>query len=306
VTEYAEIVYLSAFADSLANAWQRFGPGPAFPKIQEGDEEDGVWAAISELARTYPAWETILAETERRLSAMHNKGIVSIPFSSARYPPQLRIIEHPPPVLHIHGRPERLSTGVAVVGSRRATAQGLTAAEQLAAALAADRVPILTGMALGIDSAAVRGALTRKGVVLGIVPGSPLDVVPSSSADLYAKVPERGCIVGETTNFPQSTRSVAKANYLRRNRIISGLARLVFAFNPQLRGGTFNQMKWAARQDRPVVVLEESPGSQSDLPFRAVGIDVHAVGSSLLMQTAGRLWTSPGVNKRDAQQRLTA
>ncbi len=137
------------------------------------------------------------------------------------YPQYLLQISNPPAVLYGIGHLRWLNhPSIAMVGSRNATPQGERNAENFAENLCTQGLCVVSGMALGIDGAAHRGALKSNGATIAAV-GTGLDIVYSAKhRDLAHKIAERGLILSE---FPLSMPSKAK-NFPRRNMLISGLS----------------------------------------------------------------------------------
>ena len=171
------------------------------------------------------------------------------------YPPDLLAVPDPPPLLYLKGRVELLArAGVAIVGSRNATAQGLANAENFAAALSRAGYTIVSGQALGIDTAAHRGGLSGEGSTIAVI-GTGADIVyPARNRDLAHAIAADGLIVSE---FPLGTPALGP-NFPRRNRIISGLSRGVLVVEAALRSGSLITARLAGEQGRDVFAI---PGS---------------------------------------------
>lgn len=171
------------------------------------------------------------------------------------YPPALLETADPPPVFYCRGRRELLvRPAFAIVGSRNGTAQGCADATAFAAALAAAGLTIVSGLALGIDAAAHRGALAQAGSSLAVVGTGPDRIYPARNRDLAHELAARGAILSE---FAPGTPPTA-ANFPRRNRLISGLARGVLVVEAALSSGSLITARLAAEQGRDVFAL---PGS---------------------------------------------
>jgi DNA processing protein len=176
------------------------------------------------------------------------------------YPPLLLATPDPPPVLFAVGRRELLQRpALAIVGSRSATQQGAANAEAFAQHLARAGLTIVSGLALGIDAAAHRGALKAledgaDAATIAVL-GTGVDVVyPSSNRALFEAIRSRGLLLSE---FALGTPGIAH-NFPRRNRIISGLARGVLVVEAALRSGSLITARLAAEAGREVFAL---PGS---------------------------------------------
>ena len=171
------------------------------------------------------------------------------------YPRALLEIADPPAVLYAHGRAELLQRpALAIVGSRNASAQGESNAEQFARALSDAGLSIVSGLALGIDAAAHRGGLAGASSTVAVL-GTGVDVVyPNRNAELAAEIAHRGLLVSE---FALGTPAIAH-NFPRRNRLISGLARGCLVVEAAIASGSLITARSAADQGRDVFAI---PGS---------------------------------------------
>ena len=171
------------------------------------------------------------------------------------YPASLLEIPDPPTLLYVRGNPALPGRrGIAIVGSRNATPQGLQTAESFARALAGQGFAIVSGLALGIDAAAHRGALAIGGDTVAVIGTGADRLYPARNRELALAIAERGTIVSE---FPLGTPAIA-ANFPRRNRIISGLARGVLVVEAAPGSGSLITARLAAEQGREVFAI---PGS---------------------------------------------
>jgi DNA processing protein len=171
------------------------------------------------------------------------------------YPGALLDIPDPPSVLYVRGRCELLGQpGLAIVGSRNATPQGEGNAKAFASALAAEGLCIVSGLALGIDAAAHRGALNAGGSTVAIIGTGADRLYPARNQALATEIAEKGAIVSE---FPLGTPAAA-ANFPRRNRLISGLSRGVLVVEAAVESGSLITARMAGEQGREVFAI---PGS---------------------------------------------
>lgn len=195
------------------------------------------------------------ARLEPALDWLSRPGNHLVTLADAYYPRRLLEIPDPPPLLYCKGKPELLNRpAIAVVGSRNATPQGEKTAEAFSEALSENGFCVISGMALGIDGAAHRGALRGKGSTIAAV-GTGLDIVyPARHRQLAHEIAEQGLIVSE---FALGTPSMAQ-NFPRRNRIISGLSRGCLVVEANLQSGSLITARLAAEQGREVFAI---PGS---------------------------------------------
>ena len=211
-----------------------------------------------------------LTACEEILESCRQKGIHILTFRDAAYPARLKNIPDPPMVLYYKGSLPAFDElpVIGVVGTRRASAYGLTAAKRLGYQIAACGGTVVSGMATGIDGTAMKGALTAGGTVVGIL-GCGADIVyPASNRWLYADTEKYGCILSE---FPPGTPPVGR-NFPRRNRIISGLSCGVLVVEAPEKSGALITARLSADQGRDVFVVPAN-------------IDVEsAMGSNALMR----------------------
>ncbi|MDR4516771.1 MAG: DNA-processing protein DprA [Nitrosomonas sp.] len=178
-----------------------------------------------------------------------------ITFADNDYPSQLLNIADPPPLLYFKGRRELLNNpALAVVGSRNATPQGLSNAEAFAGSISNAGICIISGMALGIDTAAHRGGLQGNASSIAVV-GTGLDIVyPAKNHSLAHKLAQDGALISE---LPLGTPAIGR-NFPRRNRIISGMSRGCLVVEAALRSGSLITARQALEQGREVLAI---PGS---------------------------------------------
>ena len=182
-----------------------------------------------------------------------NAHVVTL--ADSTYPQKLLEISNPPVVLYAIGNLHWLNhPSIAMVGSRSATPQGEKNAEDFAKSLCEQGLCVASGMALGIDGAAHRGALKANGATIAVV-GTGLDIVyPARHRDLAHKIAERGLILSE---FPLGTPSKAQ-NFPRRNRLISGLSLGCLVVEANIESGSLITARLSVEQGREVFAI---PGS---------------------------------------------
>ena len=185
-----------------------------------------------------------------------------VAIDDAGYPHALRHVHDPPPRLHMRGAlaglPRALDApAVAVVGSRDATAYGLAIAGELARGLAEAGIVVVSGLALGIDGAAHRGALDAGGTTIAVA-GAGTDVAyPRQHRTLHAEIRERGVVISE---HPPGTPPL-KGHFPRRNRIISGLSLGVVVVEAAVHSGSLSTARHAVEQGREVFAVPGPVGA---------------------------------------------
>ena len=191
-------------------------------------------------------------DAERELKRIEPLGISVICFGDPDYPSLLANIYNPPMVLFVKGDLNVLGkSGLAVVGSRAATSYGLKIARDLSGQLAAKGLVVVSGLALGIDTAAHAGALAAGGDTVAVL-GCGLDVCyPKSNERLAAQISEAGALVSEYSlgTQPDAFRFPA------RNRIISGLSRGVLVVEAAQRSGSLITARLALDEGREVFAI---------------------------------------------------
>jgi DNA processing protein len=199
--------------------------------------------------------ESVARAVDQALAWLAQPGRAIVTLADAAYPRLLLEIPDPPPVLYCHGRTELLNRpSLAVVGSRNASAQGASNAEQFARSFSAAGLTIVSGLAQGIDAAAHRGGLAAEGSTLAVLGTGVDNPYPRANAALAAEIAERGLMVSE---FALGTKALAY-NFPRRNRLISGLAQGCLVIEAALASGSLITARSAAEQGREVFAL---PGS---------------------------------------------
>ncbi len=171
------------------------------------------------------------------------------------YPPLLREIPDPPPLLFIDGHPEALqSVQIGIVGSRNPTAVGRETAHAFARKLAESGLTITSGLARGIDAAAHRGVLAGAGETVAVTGCGPDRIYPAAHRELAREIAQSGAVISE---FPIGTPPSA-SNFPRRNRIVSGLSLGVLVVEAAERSGALITARLAGEQGREVFAI---PGS---------------------------------------------
>jgi DNA processing protein len=196
-----------------------------------------------------------LIEKTRAWAACAGNHVLTL--ADAAYSHLLLQIADPPLLLYAKGRLELLNQpALAIVGSRNASTQGTVHARQFAQTLSAAGLTIVSGLALGIDTAAHEGGLlpVGGGSTIAVIGTGPDIVYPARNHALAHQIAEHGCILSE---YALGTPALP-ANFPRRNRIISGLARGTLVVEAAARSGSLITARLAAEQGRDVYAI---PGS---------------------------------------------
>ena len=190
--------------------------------------------------------------TARLLDALHAEGGVLLLLDDAGFPDCLRDIPDPPTCLFARGNLALLSRpAVAIVGSRDHSHYGAEVCRRLARAAVEAGLVVVSGMARGLDAIAHTGALEGGGATIGVL-GNGLGVVyPAANRQLYEAVGEQGLLI---TEFPPGERPRA-GSFPRRNRLISGLARVIVVVEAASRSGALQTVACAHDQGREVMAV---------------------------------------------------
>jgi DNA processing protein len=190
------------------------------------------------------------AEKELRKADTLQVSIITQMDSS--FPDLLRNIHDPPPLLYVKGNPDLISSNcVGMVGARASTTYGQRIASDLSRRLTLRGVTVVSGLALGIDTASHKGALRGSGATVGVL-GCGIDVIyPRQNENLYDEIASYGAIVSE---YPLGTRPDA-FRFPARNRIISGLSLGVIVVEAARKSGSLITADFALEQGREVFAI---------------------------------------------------
>jgi DNA processing protein len=238
-------------AEQLAAAWQRSDEPAALTRLPAAELAASGWSegAIAAL-RAIPA-----ADLDADRAWLESSGAHLVACVDAAYPPLLREVSGAPAFLFVRGDPGALATlQIAIVGSRHPTPAGRIDARDFARALSRAGLTITSGLALGIDAAAHRGALEAGGRTIAVC-GHGLDVTyPREHAALAAEIAASGAVVSE---FPPRTPPL-RPHFPQRNRVISGLALGVLVMEAARHSGSLSTANHALKQSRELFAV---PGS---------------------------------------------
>jgi DNA processing protein len=215
------------------------GAAPRQPALFADEDEDDL--------------ETQLAEAYADIAAWEHDGMSLLTLLDPDYPPQLLTIHQRPPLLFARGRLDRADArGVAVVGTRRATERGVRQAAELAEGLAARGVPVISGLAAGIDTAAHVVALDAGGRTVAVIGTGLRRAYPKENAELQRRISEEGLVLSQFLPDAPPT----KTSFPMRNAVMSGYAVATVVVEAAWRSGARMQARLALEHGRPVFLLD--------------------------------------------------
>jgi DNA processing protein len=235
--------------------------------------------ALPDLARRGGARRPIRVapaeEIEKELVAARRLGVRYIGLGETDYPSALQEIDSAPPILALKGRADALrKAAVAIVGSRNASAAGLTFAERLARSLGQAGYVIVSGLARGIDQRAHFASLETS--TIGVLAGGHGKPYPSEAVPLMERMVESGAILSE---MPIEWEPRGR-DFPRRNRIVSGLALGIVVVEAARGSGSLITAKFALEQNRQIFAVPGSP------------LDPRAEGTNDLLKQGASICTS--------------
>ena len=194
-----------------------------------------------------------LDTAERIWEACERLSLRVLTIQDSDYPDRLRQLTDPPAVLYIRGRSFAFDEEAAIgmVGAREPSPYGIRCAEKLGMELAAGGALVVSGIAEGLDSCAIRGALKAGGPVVSVLAGGVDVPFPPRNRYLYEDVAAAGALISE---YPPGISHMG-FHFPRRNRILSGLCLGVLAVECRPFGGTMSTMDHALEQDRDLFAV---------------------------------------------------
>ena len=218
----------------------------------------------------------------REMDRAQQLGVHYISDDDVRYPGALREMKNHPPLITVRGNLDALSKPtVSIVGTRHATAAGMRLVSDLAEVFAKNSYAVASGMAIGTDTAAHRGAL-RVGVnavTIAVLAGGVDYVWPLENESLYWDIVERGCVISE---MPVGFVPVA-TNFVQRNRIVAGLCNTLILGEADMKSGSMTTARFAIEYGRELFAIPSHPS------------DPRAMGPNSLIQSGdAKLGMGPG------------
>ena len=190
-------------------------------------------------------------EIKEQIRLIEKKGFQIVTLTDKAYPVLLKQIPDPPPYFTCIGTLENISPAIAIVGSRQATSYGLNTAEKLGYDLALKGFQVISGMALGIDTAAHEGALKAGGRTLAVLGSGLGTIYPRENRNLFHKIADNGAVISEFNVYA----SPEARHFPIRNRIISGISTGTVVVEAAARSGSLITARLAAEYDREVFAV---------------------------------------------------
>ncbi|HHU37112.1 MAG TPA: DNA-protecting protein DprA [Treponema sp.] len=193
---------------------------------------------------------------DRELELMERYQIAIVTVLSSHYPPVLRELHEPPFAVFWRGiLPNQEAPLVAIVGTRAPSGNGALCAQRLGREFAEYGIPVVSGLARGIDAFAHRGTIMASGVAIAVVACGLERIYPKSNSVLAGKILEQGgCLVGE---YPPGEEPL-QFHFPQRNRLISGLSRSIIVVEAPEKSGALITADFALEQGRDLFVARDA------------------------------------------------
>ena len=259
-----EKIYYNALAKALNSNYEKLA------KIYDSDEAlKNTWESISPSLKLFDP----KAEFENL-----KKENVSIIFrDEPAFPKLLKEIPLPPVAIYIKGEIDPEAVSISIVGTRKATPEGEEVAYNLANKIAKNKIQITSGLAMGIDSASHKGALSADGKTVAILARGLDEIYPKINEKLADEIlKNNGAVISE---YPLGTEPMPH-RFLERNRIISGMSIATILVEAPERSGSIATARFAIEQNRELFVV---PGPANHKNY---------TGSHKLIRDGARLATS--------------
>ncbi|NLN18705.1 MAG: DNA-processing protein DprA [Firmicutes bacterium] len=220
--------------------------------------------ALSAVSKDGFAW--LLEKARKDVEDHLNAGFAVLSLFDRDYPPLLRLIPDAPVIVFVKGSLQALNSdlSIAIVGTRSPTAGGLEQAYSLAVQAANAGITVVSGLALGIDTAAHKGAVDNGGKTVAVFGTAINKVYPAQNRSLAQRIVETGGALVSEYGMDEQTQ---RLSFVHRDRIQSALSLAVVAVQTDIAGGTMHTVRFAQQQDRlimcPIPHPEESNAWQT-------------------------------------------
>lgn len=236
-----------------------------------------------------------LEQLEQELYALSDQEIDLLTWDDPRFPAPLRELSDAPMILFVYGtlKPDD-ERAVAIVGTRSPSESGVETATRLARELALRGLAIVSGLALGIDAAAHRGALDAEdGRTLAILGSGIRMIHPRANVELAAQIAEHGAVLSELMpNTPPRGLQL-----MARDRIISGLSRAVIVVEASEKSGSLDTAQRAKKQGRLILAVPGSEGTDLLIRGGAEGLEPEGLDVDALVK---RIEEHPRIEEKPA------
>jgi DNA processing protein len=203
-----------------------------------------------------------MRQVEADLVRMARVGIQTVTWEEPAYPANLLACDDAPPVLFVRGAfTEQDKQSVAIVGTRNPSDLGEDLAYQLGYELARREWTVVSGLAIGIDTAAHRGALDAGGRTFAVLGSGLGNIYPQRNREMAWMIAKRGAVMAEV----HPSAKVNPQNLVARNRITSGLSKAVIVVEAERDSGSVNTARRAWKQGRRVVTVAHSTAGNDEL-----------------------------------------
>ena len=226
-----------------------------------------------------------LGATEAEIARLAEQDVRILTWEDAAYPPNLLRCDDAPPVLFLRGElAPAHSQAVAIVGTRQPEERAASLAYRMGYELARRGWTIVSGLAIGVDTAAHRGALAAGGRTLAVLGSGVLNVYPRRNRSLAGAIMGSGVVLAEV--HPEA--AVSPQNLIARNRITSGLSRAVIVVEAAEDSGSLSTARRARQQGRKVfTVTGGDAGCEELLAAGAEALDPETIDWDALAERLG-------------------
>lgn len=232
------------------------------------------------------------------LSGLERRNITAVTVASKNYPERLLKTALPPPVLYAKGNVGLMNSKTfGMVGSRKSLPVSVNIAKRFAEELSDSGFTLVTGIAEGVDSAVINGALNSSGNVISVIAGGMDCIYPASNAELIEKVAEKGLVLAE---YPPKRRP-ERFMFPVRNRIIAGLSDGVLIVSGGKKSGTLYTAEYAEEYGRDLFAVPYGIGVQS-----GEGCNDLIKRGAMLCDSSNDVTNFYGVKKKEKKIALTA
>ncbi len=217
---------------------------------------------------------------------------IQIPYKDKNYPKRLLKINNPPKTLYALGNIELLNKDITlgIVGSRNCTQYGIKCAHNFAKEISKNNICIISGMAIGIDTASHLASLSQKGRTIAVLGSGLNKIYPQENEWVFHKILSNcGCII---TEYEENVEPDPK-NFPKRNRIVSGLSDAILVVEAEYRSGTSITAKYAKEQGKKIYCIPSNIDS------------IVGVGTNRLIKQGGTLTIKPNEIIQDLQNSKT-